>query len=267
MPYQQLTNELHKPIIRKFKKRKVHSSFKDNIWGVDLADMQLISKYNKGISYLLCAIDLFSKYDFVVPLKDKKGTTIVNAFQSILSNSRRKPNKIWVDQGSEFYNTHFKKWLKDNNIEMYSTHNEGKSVVAERFIRTLKKKIYKHITATLKNVYFDALNDTVHKYNNTYHKTNENSNEKDPKFKISGHVRIPKYIFAKGYAPNWSEEMFVVKKVKNTIPWTYLISDLNGKQIVGSFDEKELQKTNQKEFRIEKVIKRKRNKLCVKWKG
>ena len=102
--------------------------------------MQLISKCNKEIRYLLCAIDLFSKYAFVLPLKDKKGTTIVNAFQSVLDNSKRKPNKIWVDQGSEFYNTYFKKWLKDNNIEMYSTHNEGMSVVAERFIKTLKKK-------------------------------------------------------------------------------------------------------------------------------
>ena len=91
---QQLVNELHKPIIRKFKKRKVNSFFKDNIWVVDLADMQLISKYNKGIRYLLCAIDLFSKYAFVVLLKDKKGTTIVNAFQSILDNSKRKPKKI-----------------------------------------------------------------------------------------------------------------------------------------------------------------------------
>ena len=118
---QQLANELHKPIISKFKKRKVYSSFKDNIWCVDLADMQLISKYNKRIRYLLCAIGLFSKYAFVVPLNDKKGTTIANAFQSILNNSKRKPNKIWVDQSNEFYNTHFKKWLKDNNIEMYST--------------------------------------------------------------------------------------------------------------------------------------------------
>ena len=90
----QLANELHKPIIRKFKDRKVYSSFKDNIWGVDLADMQLISKYNKGIRYLLCAIDLFSKYAFIVPLKDKKGISIVNAFQSILEKSKRKPNKI-----------------------------------------------------------------------------------------------------------------------------------------------------------------------------
>ena len=103
---QQLGNELHKPIIRKFKKRKVYSSFKDNIWGVDLADMQ--RKYNKGIRYLLCAIDLFSKYAFVIPLKGKKGTTIVNAFQSILNNSKRKPNKIRVDQGSEFYNNTIK---------------------------------------------------------------------------------------------------------------------------------------------------------------
>ena len=121
--------------------------------------MQLISKYNRGIRYLLCAIDLFSKYSFVFPLKDKRGITIANAFQSILDNSKRKPYKIWVDQGSEFYNTHFKKLLKDNNMEMYSTHNEGKSVVAERFIRTLKNKIYKHMTAVSKNVYFDVLND------------------------------------------------------------------------------------------------------------
>ena len=252
--------------------------------GVDLADMQLISKYNKGIRYLLCAIDLFSKYDFVVLLKDKKGTTVVNAFQSILDNSKRKPNKIWVDQGSEFYNNHFKKWLKDNNIEMCSAHSEGKSVVAERFIRTLKNKIYKHMTAISKNVYFDVLNGNVDKYNNAYHKTikvkpiddkndyfteyNEESNEKDPKFKVNDHVRISKYknIFANGYTPNWKEEIFVVKKI-NTVPWTYVISDLNGEEIVGRFYEKELQKTNEKEFRIEKVIKKKGNKLYIKRKG
>ena len=130
----------------------MYSSFRDNIWGVDLADMQLLSKYNKGIRYLLCAINLFSQYAFVVPLKDKKCVTITNAFQSILDKSKRKPNKIWTDQGSEFSNTHFKKWLKDNVIVMYSTHNEGKSVVEERFIRTLKNKIYKHMTAVSKNV-------------------------------------------------------------------------------------------------------------------
>ena len=134
MSNQQLANELHKPIIRKFLKSKVYSSFKGNIWGIDLADMQLISKCNKGIRYLLCAIGLFSKYDFVVPLKDKKVITTANAFQIFLNNSKRKANKIWTDQGSEFYNTHFKKWLKDNNMEIYSTHNEGNSAVAARFI-------------------------------------------------------------------------------------------------------------------------------------
>ena len=103
--------------------------------------MQLISKFNKR--FLLCIIDIFSKYAWVVLLKDKKGISIVNAFQKILKESDRKPNKIWVDKGSEFYNNSFKKWLKDNDIEMYLIHNEGKSVVAERFICTLKTKIYK----------------------------------------------------------------------------------------------------------------------------
>ena len=165
--YIKLANELHKPIIRKFNKRKVYSSFKDNIWGADLADMQLLSKFNKGIKYLLCVNDLFSKYAFVVPLKDKKGISIANAFQSILNKSKRKPNKIRVDKGSEFYNASFKKWLQDNDIIMYSTNNEGKSVVAERFIRTLKSKIYKYMTSISKNVYIDKLNAIVNKYNNT----------------------------------------------------------------------------------------------------
>ena len=149
----------------------MYSSFKDNIWGVDVADMQLISKYNKAIRYLLCAIDLFSKYVFVVPLKDKKGPTIINAFQSILDKSKRKPNKIWVDQGSEFYNNNFIKWLKDNDITMYSTYNKGESVAAERFIETLKNKIYKRMTAISENVYYDLLDDIVDKYNNTWYST------------------------------------------------------------------------------------------------
>ena len=98
--------------------------------------MQLINKFNKGFRFLLCAIDIFSKYAWVFPLKDKKGVSIVNAFQTILKQSNRKPNKIWLDKGSQFYNSSFKKWLQDNDIAMYSTHNEGNSVVAERSIRT-----------------------------------------------------------------------------------------------------------------------------------
>ena len=141
----QLADELHKPIIRKFKKRKMYSSFRDNIWGVNLADMQLLSKYNKGYRFLLCVIDIYSNYAWVNPLKNKQGISIVNGFQKIIDDSKRRPNKIWIDKGREFYNNSFKKWIKENDITMYSTNNEGKSVIVERFIRTLKTKIYKYI--------------------------------------------------------------------------------------------------------------------------
>ena len=183
--------------------RKVYSYFRDNICGVYLVDMQSLSKYNKGIRYLLCAIDLFSKY-------------------------------VWVVL-----------------IEMYSTYIEGNSVVVEKFIRTLKNKIFRHMTAISKNVYFDVLDDIVNKYNNTVHKTikmkpidvtgdsyaeyNENSNKKGPKFKVGDRVIISKYKkkFAKGYTPNGSDEDFVVSKIKNTVPWTYVVSD--GEKITGNF--------------------------------
>ena len=118
-----------------FKKRTVYSGFRDSIWGADLAEIQLISKFNKGFRFLLCVIDIFSKYTWVVSLKDKRGISLVNAFQKMLHDSNRKPIKIWVYKGSEFYNSSFKKLLKDNGIEMYSIRNKGKSIVAERFVR------------------------------------------------------------------------------------------------------------------------------------
>ena len=254
-----LADERHKPIIRKFNKRKVYLQFKDNIWGVDLADMQSLSRKNKGIKYLLCVTDLYSKYAFVIPLKDKKGISTVNAFNKIIKQSNRKPNKIWVDQGGEFYNV-FEKWLSDNDINMYSTYNEGKSVVAERFIRTLKNKLYNHMMTTGKNVYYNVLDDVVNKYNNTKHSTIkmkpidvknnkrvyiDEHNEKDSKFKVGDRVRISRYknIFAKGYAPNWSSEIFIVDKINDTVPYTYNLKDLNDEEIIGSFYDKELQKT------------------------
>ena len=132
--------------------------------------MQPLSKFNKGFKYLLCAIDLFSKYAWVIIIKNK-GTSIVNAFKKIVSKGQRKPNKTWVDQGSEFCNQSFKDFLKISNIEMYSTYNEGKSILAERCIRILKNKIFKHMTAISKNVYIDVLNGIVNKYNNTVHRT------------------------------------------------------------------------------------------------
>ena len=217
--------------------------------------MQSLSKYNKGIRYLLCAIHLFIKYAWVVPLRDKRGVSIVNTFQKIISKGR-KPNKIWVDQGGEFYNMLLKRFLKINDSEMYSVYNIGKSVVAERFIRTLKNNICKYMTAISKNVYFDMLDDIINKYNNTVYRTikmkpidvtsdsyaeyNEDSNEKDPKFKVGDHVRISNYknIFAKGHTQNWSKEVFVVSKIRDAVPWTYVISGLIGEKIVGRFYEK-----------------------------
>ena len=192
-----------------------------------------------------------------------KGTSIINAIKKLISEGR-KPNKIWVDQGSEFYNHTIKDFLEINNIEMYSTYNEGKSVVPERFIRTLTKKIFNHMTVISKNVYFDVLDNIVDKYNNTVHRTikmkpinvadnsfaeyNEDLNKKDLKFKVGDYVRISKYknIFAKGYTPNWSEEVFLTSKIKNAFPWTYAINDLNGEEITGSFYQKEFQKTIKK---------------------
>ena len=133
---------------------------------------------------------------------DTIAISITNAFDKIIKESKRKPNKIWVDQGSEFYNGIFKKWLSDNDIIMYSTYNEGKSVVAERFIRPLKNELYKHMTASSKNVYF-----------------------------------------AKGYTCNWRKEIFIVDKINDTVPYMYNIKDLNDEEIIGSFYDKELQKT------------------------
>ena len=160
-------------------------------------------------------------------------------------------NAIWVDQGGKFYNKLFKRFLKTNNIEMYSTYNEGKSVIAERLIRTLKNKIFGHMTA----VYCDVLHDIVNKYKNTVPRTikmkpidvtsdfygeyNEDSNKKDPKCNVGDRVRISKYknIFSIGYTQNWSE-LFITSEIKNTVPWTYVISDLNGELITDSFYEK-----------------------------
>ena len=223
---------------------------------------QSLCRKNKGIKNLLSAIDLYSKYAFVITLKDKKGISIVNAFNKIIKQSNRKPNKIWVDQGRGFYNNVFKKWLSDNDIIMYSTYNGGKSVAAERFIRTFK--LYKHMTATGKNVYYDVLDDVVNKYNNTKHSTikmkpidvkdNNNNkrvhvdehNEKDSRFKLGDRVRISKFrnIFAKGYTPNWSTEIFIVNKINDTVPYTYNLKDLNDEDIIGSFYDRELQKLN-----------------------
>ena len=153
---------------------------------------------------------------------------------------------------------------------MYSTHNKGKSVFAERFVRTLKNKYMNSISKNkYNNTYRTIKLKPVDLNQSMYINSSKGINDKDPKFKIGDIARISKYknVFTKGYVPNWSEEVFVIKKVKNIVPGTYVISDLKGKEIVGRFYKKELQKTNEKEFKIEKVNKRKGDKLYAKWKG
>ena len=292
---QQLAEELHKPIRRKFKTRKVIVNHIDEIWSADLVFMDKLSKWNKGFKYLLTVIDVFSKFAWVVPLKDKKGSSITTAFADIIKTYKRKPEYLWVDKGSEFYNKTFKEWLLQNDIELYSTFNEGKAVIIERFNRTLKSRMYKQFTIQNNTIWYNIIDKLVDEYNKTKHGSIkltpvEASKKKNhglvyfnlygdiealkqkPKFKIGDMVRISKYkrkVFDKGYTPNWSEEVFTVDKIQYTNPITYKLKDLRGEDIQGSFYELELLKAEQEVFRIDKVIRRdyKKKQALVSWKG
>ena len=292
---QQLAEELHKPIRRKFKTRKVIVNHIDEIWSADLVFMDKLSKWNKGFKYLLTVIDVFSKFAWVVPLKDKKGSSITTAFADIIKTYKRKPEYLWVDKGSEFYNKTFKEWLLQNDIELYSTFNEGKAVIIERFNRTLKSRMYKQFTIQNNTIWYNIIDKLVDEYNETKHgsiqltpveaskKKNQGTvyfnlygdNEalkQKPKFKIGDEVRISKYkrkVFDKGYTPNWSEEIFTVDKIQYTNPITYKLKDFRGEDIQGSFYEPELLKAKQEVFRIDKVIRRdhKKKQALIKWRG
>ena len=241
----------------------------DKIWAADLVDMQAFSKFNQGVKYLLAVIDIFSKYGWLIPLKDKTGKSVASALKTIFEE--RKPEKMGVDKGKEFYNKDVK-----NLIELYSTENEKKSSVVERWIRTMKEKMWKYFTANSTNVYLNQLSDLVKEYNNTRHSsikmtpTNASKKENEltvwrnlypehleirhinPKFSAGDKVRISKKkkTFEKGYTTRWTEEIFTIVEVKHTSPPTYKIADLNGEEIKGTFYEPELQKTSQELFRI-----------------
>ena len=292
---QQLAEELHKPIRRKFKTRKVIVNHIDEIWSADLVFMDKLSKWNKGFKYLLTVIDVFSKFAWVVPLKDKKGCSITTAFADIIKTYKRKPEYLWVDKGSEFYNKTFKEWLLQNDIVLYSTFNEGKAVVIERFNRTLKSRMYKQFTIQNNTIWYNIIDKLVDEYNETKHgsikltpveaskKKNHGlvyfnlygdieASKQKPKFKIGDKVRISKFkrkVFDKGFTPNWTEEVFTVDKIQYTNPLTYKLKDLNDKEIQGSFYEPELLKAEQEVFRIDKVIRRdyKKKQALVSWKG
>ena len=284
-----LSKELHKPKRKNYLRRKIIVNHIDEIFAADLVEMHKFSKINKGYRYLLTCIDIFSKYAFVIPLKDKKGITIKNALQKIFN--KRKPKFLWTDNGKEFYNNQVNDLLEKNNIKLYSTNNsEIKSSVIERFNRTLKNIMYKKFTENNNTIFYNIIDKLVNEYNNKYHRTikmtpveaskkiNENKikqfynfekTNKIAKFKIGDHVRISlnKNIFEKSYETNWTEEIFVIYDIKySNVPYYYL-KDLNDEKLDGTFYEQELQKTNLTLYVIEKIIKTKNDKLFVKWRG
>ena len=239
-------------------------------------------------------LDVFSKYGWIVPLKDKKGETVTQAFKTIFKEER-KPQYLWTDKGKEYYNKHVKELLDKNKITLYSTENEEKSSVCERWNRTIKSKMWKQFTVQGNTQYLDMLPKLVKQYNNTKHssikmtpieaskKINEGTVyfnlygdmkplSAKPKFNVGDKVRISKYkrnVFDKGYTPNWTEEVFTVDKMQYTNPITNKLKDLRGEDIRGSFYEPELLKAKQDVFRIDKVIRRdyKKKQALVKWKG
>ena len=260
----------------------------DKIWAADLADMKALSKENEGVNFLLLVIDTFSKYGWIVPLKNKKAQTIVKALKEIFKESGRRPDKLWTDKGTEFFN----KDVKDL-VYLYATENEEKSSIAERWIRTMKENMFKYFTDNNTNKYIDVLPDLVEDYNNTVHsstkftpveaskKENElkvwrnlypdryKTSRLNPKFSVGDMVRITKKkkVLEKGYTARWTEEIFTIKEIQETNPITYILEDLQGEEIKGTFYEPELQKTEQQIYRIEKVIEKEKGRSFVKWKG
>ena len=248
--------------------------------------MTAFKDYNDGYTFLLLVIDTFSKYGYLIPLKNKKGKTVANALKDIFK--KRKPGKLWTDKGKEFYN----KDVKDL-VELYSTENEEKSSIAERWVRTIKEKMWKYFTDNNTYNYINVLPDLVKDYNNTVHSSTkltpiDASKKKNeltvwrnlypdrykkynitPKFSVGDEVRITKKkkVFEKGYTTRWTEEIFTIKEIRDTNPITYKLTDLKGEEIEGTFYEPELQKTEQQIYRIEKVIEKEKGRSLVKWKG
>ena len=294
-PNQILSQELHKSRKINFKRRKVISNHIDHIWGCDLITMIKYSKQNKNYKYILTVIDFFSKYSWCYPLKTKKSEEIINSFKDIFKKSKRKPNFIQSDEGTEFTNNQTQTFFKNNNINWYHTYNRDiKCSICERYNRTILNKIYKNFTLNNNTIWINDLDKLVNEYNNSYHrsikmkpidaskKSNENYvrnnlynfkyTNKKPKFSIGDKVRISllKNTFEKSYTSNWTEEIFIIDNIKTSNVHYYFLKNLKGEKIDGMFYEQELLKTNMKEndlYIIEKIIRKNKNKYLVKWRG
>lgn len=293
----EFASEIHHRVVRKFPRRKVIVHRLDEVWGMDLASMESIASHNNEYKFILCIIDVFSKYAWCVPLKNKNATTVLDAVKEVITKSGRSPEKIWVDKGSEFYNKSFKDWAESNDIIIYSTYGDSKSCVVERFIRTLRDLITKKFTASQSYAWVKMLPSILNYYNRKYHKSVEMSptdasdptnslqvflihqskkgkRTKKPKFHIGDQVRISriKGTFEKGSEANFTYEIFTVDQILKTEPVTYKLIDYNNEPIEGSFYNEELLKTKVPDYHlIEKIIKTRRvgkkKELLVKYKG
>ena len=289
-----MANELHKPVRKKFLKRFVFVRHVDDIWGADLIELPSLSKKNSGFRYILMVIDVFSKYGWGVPLKTKTGIEVASALRTIFKKD--KPAKLWVDKGREFYNKEVSALLKKNNIEIYSTNNDEKCSVVERWNRTIKTQLWRYFSANGTQKYTNIIQPLMDKYNSTKHRSigmtptdarkpsnyqqvfknlylkKVKARKKEPKYKVGDKVRISikKDIFEKGFTINWSDKIYTITEVLNTLPPTYKIKD-DRVEIKGTFYEQELQKTRENTFRIEKVLRWKKQDgiriARVKWKG
>ena len=271
--------ELHKPVKKNFKRIKVITFKPNEIFGADLVDM--FNKKDGEFRYILTVIDIYSRYAWAVPLKNKTGADVVAAFKKI----EKKPEMLWVDKGSEFYNKQVKEYLKDTVI--YSTESGMKSAYAERLNRTLKNLMFRYFTEKQTHKWVKILPAIVKEYNNNVHssvgytpndiynkgkkpKVYYEATETKGKFKVGDFVRISKVrgVFEKGYEAGWTEEVFKIVRVRKSNPITYDLQDLKGEEIKGRFYEQEMQKTALKDFAlVEKVLQTKGNKVLVKYKG
>ena len=285
-----LAEELHRPIRKHFTKRYVFVRNVDDIFGADLVDMQALSKQNKGFKYILMVEDIFSKYGWAIPLKTKTGVAVRDALKRIFDH--HVPKKLWSDAGREFYNKEVKSLLKKHDITIYSTENEEKCSVVERWNRTIKTKLWKYFTANGTRKYIDILDALIEKYNNTfnraigmtpvearepgnhgavfrhlYEKKMAELGDKKPKFKVGDQVRlgVKKDLFEKSYVINWSDKIYTIKRVLATRPVTYIVENDKGEEHKGKFYEQDLQKTKVKEFRIQKVLKKTKDSALVRW--
>jgi hypothetical protein len=288
---EQVVRELHKPARLKFKRRRFIHRGLDDTFASDLAQLDQYTRENRGFKYILVVIDCFSKFLWTKPLKSKTGQEITKAMALIFKQSKRIPKNLVTDNGKEYYNSGFQNLMKQHGINHYSTFSILKASIAERVIRTIKEKLFRLFTLNGNHKWIDLLDQVTHNYNNSKHRTigmkpkdvnksNEQSILKSvyshlkivasQKFKVGDVVRISKakHIFQKGYTPNWTTELFKISKVKITNPTTYLLEDMQGHPIKGGFYEVELQKTKQPDvFLIESVLRRKGNKMYVKWLG